>query len=187
MDPWPTLPALINVKGTPGTSILPCEHMARRWSCESLREVILLELDLGLFSIQNCEKQMWYLATHLMDFYCGSLSRVKVKRVICWCWKLFSRENTCFASRRSCISCPNTYGKAHVCISSGEEDTDNSPGVHWLTSLVMVRSKFREQLCLKKQGGERLRKRPDISPWPPHIHAYMCMWLNPYRYVHMHT
>lgn len=54
--------------------------------------MVLLELNLGLFSIQNCEKQSWYLDTHLMDFYHGSLSRLKVKKGIVLMLKICSVE-----------------------------------------------------------------------------------------------
>lgn len=59
------------------------------------------------------------------------------------------------------------------------EQGSRSPGVQTSHPWYFGELRFSERSCLNKQGGELLRKRPDVGPWTLHSNEHTC--------EHVHT
>lgn len=93
--------------------------------CEPGRDLLWRACHHELPSTQHCEEEICYLSTHLMDFHCGSLSRIKsdIKPSLrnCSVDKILAVD-----IGGPALASPASTEKLTSVSSSGEEDMDGS-------------------------------------------------------------
>lgn len=69
-----------------------------------------------------------------------------------------------------------------VITTLGDRESPGQAGL--LDSLELVSFGVSERTCLKKQGGDGLRKIPEINFGPSHAYTHMCIPVHTYTYIH---